>query len=547
MNGVRAEVFKHAITSLFHSFTMNYNTSANRSVGHSTSQEDGGAIIAESVAIIVIAVLICLGNLVIVVTLYKKSYLLTPSNKFVFSLTLSNFLLSILVLPFVIASSIKREWIFGVVWCNFTALLYMLISSASMMTLGVIAIDRYYAVVYPMVYPMKITGNRAVVVIAYVWLHSLIGCLPPLFGWSTFEFDHFKWICLAAWDKELGYTAFWQIWCALLPFLAMVICYGFIFRVARLKARKIHCGTIIVVQEESKKDERKNSNSSTSSSGSRRNTVNNIVYSANQCKALTTILIVIGAFVVTWGPYMVVISTEALHGRGTVSPGVETLVIWLSFTSAICHPVIYGLWNKTVRRELLGMCFGDRYYRDSFIQRQRTSRLFSISNRITDLGLSPHLAAMMAGGQSLGQSSSTGDTGFSFSQDSGTDVMLLEDFNSDGTHYLHHNYSNRRRSSVTIDEIAEPKEEPDRSSVLQIKADVHKTLDNFAASLAKAIETDAKMSLFGESSLPGDLFTIIKTRPGSTNKGNKVSAGQRLRLESIDEGIVHDGAEEDSA
>lgn len=36
-----------------------------------------------------------------------------------------------------------------------------------------------------------------------------------------------------------------------------------------------------------------------------------------------------------------------------------------------------------------------------------------------DLGLSPHLTALMAGEQPLGNSSSTGDTGFSCSQDSG--------------------------------------------------------------------------------------------------------------------------------
>lgn len=103
------------------------------------------AVVVESVLIVAIALLVCLGNLLIVVTLYKKPYLLTPSNKFVFSLTLSNLLLSVLVLPFVAASSVRREWMFGVVWCNFTALLYLLISSASMLTLGAIAIDRYGA------------------------------------------------------------------------------------------------------------------------------------------------------------------------------------------------------------------------------------------------------------------------------------------------------------------------------------------------------------------------------------------------------------------
>lgn len=107
-----------------------------------TTASGEGLAALESVSIVTITLLACLGNLLIVVTLYRRPYLLTPSNKFVFSLTLSNLLLSMLVLPFVAASSVRREWVFGVVWCNFTALLYLLISSASMLTLGAIAIDR---------------------------------------------------------------------------------------------------------------------------------------------------------------------------------------------------------------------------------------------------------------------------------------------------------------------------------------------------------------------------------------------------------------------
>lgn len=122
-------------------FTM--NTSSNETLlGNATDVRGSSAWVLESVVILAIALFVCLGNLLVVLTLYRKPYLLTPSNKFVFSLTLSNLLLSVLVLPFVVASSLNGEWLFGVVWCNFTALLYLLISSASMLTLGAIAIDR---------------------------------------------------------------------------------------------------------------------------------------------------------------------------------------------------------------------------------------------------------------------------------------------------------------------------------------------------------------------------------------------------------------------
>lgn len=132
---------QHVLVAL--TMSINLSLSKENASENLTLLEEGAGRITESIAIIIIAIFICLGNLVIVLTLYKKSYLLTLSNKFVFSLTLSNFLLSVLVLPFVVTSSIRQEWIFGVVWCNFSALLYMLISSASMLTLGLIAIDRY--------------------------------------------------------------------------------------------------------------------------------------------------------------------------------------------------------------------------------------------------------------------------------------------------------------------------------------------------------------------------------------------------------------------
>ncbi|XP_028811293.1 G-protein coupled receptor 161 [Denticeps clupeoides] len=506
------------------------NTSSrNETSGNVTGAGGGGGGVAESIFILVIAVLVCLGNLLVVVTLYKKPYLLTPSNKFVFSLTLSNFLLSVLVLPFVAASTLRREWLFGVVWCNFTALLYLLISAASMLTLGAIAIDRYYAVLYPMVYPNKITGNRAVVAIVYLWLHSLVACLPPLFGWSAFEFDRFKWTCTAAWHRELSYTAFWVVWCSLLPFGAMLVCYGIIFRVARIKARKVHCGTVVVAQDgpsAGQRNGRKSSTTSLTSVSSRRS----LIYAGSQCKALVTILVVLGTFLMTWGPYVAVISAEALWGKGSVSPGLETLVTWLSFLSAVCHPLIYGLWNKTVRKELLGLCFGDRYYRESFVARHRTSRLFSISNRITDLGMSPHLTAMLAGGgQLLGVGSSTGDTGFSFSQGSGTDVMLLDSF-SENSHTPHHGtLFNKRRSSVTFEDQLEhsAKAETPVFPTLQVKAEIHKSLDSFASCLARTIESDAKVQLFGGE-------TRVNAR------GSRYLNGQRIRLESIDEGIVND-------
>lgn len=79
-----------------------------------------------------------------------------------------------------------------------------------------------------------------------------------------------------------------------------------------------------------------------------------------------------------------------------------------------------------------------------------------------------------------------------------------------------------------------------KNSVLHVKADVHKSLDSYASSLARAIEADVKISLFGEGALPGALFPA-RTLPGSgmnTRRGIRPHASQRLQLQSIDEGNI---------
>lgn len=79
-----------------------------------------------------------------------------------------------------------------------------------------------------------------------------------------------------------------------------------------------------------------------------------------------------------------------------------------------------------------------------------------------------------------------------------------------------------------------------KNSVLHVKAEVHKSLDSYAASLARAIEADVKLSLFGEDALPGALFPLrtLAGSSGNTRRGARPHASQRLKLQSIDEGNI---------
>lgn len=154
----------------------------------------------------------------------------------------------------------------------------------------------------------------------------------------------------------------------------------------------------------------------------------------------------------------------------------------------------------------------------------------------------------------------------------GTDVMLLESFSTDGSSHHQHgsNLTGKRRSSVTFEDQVEHSKgacpfRPRRSwspadptlhptlcvcfgfffvsaengnpACVQIHAEVHTSLEAFASCLAKAIENDAKLTLFGEDLTAGVFSSRAAPRP-------RYLDGQRLRLESIDEGIVRDDRDE---
>lgn len=70
-----------------------------------------------------------------------------------------------------------------------------------------------------------------------------------------------------------------------------------------------------------------------------------------------------------------------------------------------------------------------------------------------------------------------------------------------------------------------------------VKAEIHQVIDSFASSMAKAIESDAKLLLFGTESLTDNISSVQPAQRGPD--------GQRVRLESIDEGIVKDEKAED--
>ncbi|XP_070538864.1 G-protein coupled receptor 161-like [Ptychodera flava] len=420
-------------------------------------------ITLKSITVLVILILSVFLNILVPLTLYRKAHLMTSSNRYVFFVTVPNCVFSILVLPFMFISVISRDWIFGIVWCNFTGFLTLATLSGSMLMLAVIALDRYFAIVRPMLYPLAITNTRTVPLIIVVWILAIIFSLPPAFGWSSYAFNAHKATCLPVWNKHISYTVVLLALCYLTPFVVIVVCYSQVLQVARTKARKVNMGNMILESPRrhstggaldnrrisfSEADfpseppnsvtnhQRRHSDSSAIDAVSKsyrtrrrsRSSFSMNLKVNSPTKALKTISLLIGMQLLTLGPLMLCICYETIHGTESVPGWILSTVTWLAFTTVFCYPCMYGLWNKTLRTEAYKMlCQKSRMLDDEellFLHSRRASMTHSISDSINDLTkMQVALLQFRANRSNSLISSATGAT----SSDSGTVLTCIDE------------------------------------------------------------------------------------------------------------------------
>ncbi|XP_055957948.1 G-protein coupled receptor 161-like [Patella vulgata] len=113
-------------------------------------------------------------NILVILVFNKRAGHVTHSNKFLLNLSICNLMSSLFIVPFAFVTLLLRGWIFGYVWCQMTGFFMNLVFTASTLTLVVIALDRYHAIVTPLHYPMLMTSKKCYRMLSLVWVVAII-------------------------------------------------------------------------------------------------------------------------------------------------------------------------------------------------------------------------------------------------------------------------------------------------------------------------------------------------------------------------------------
>lgn len=205
----------------------------------SLDPRSNAAVFLQAASMVIIMLVAVVGNLLILAAIYIDKTLQTITNAFIINLACADLFLSIIGMPFTLASSIKYEWVFGDTWCKVNGMANSLFCIASILTLAAVSIDRYCAILYPFKYATWITSKVAAGMIVYIWFHALLMACLPLTSWSQYTFIRSESICTVQWEYSISFTLFLFSVCFFLPLGVMMITYLRIFRTAREQSRKI--------------------------------------------------------------------------------------------------------------------------------------------------------------------------------------------------------------------------------------------------------------------------------------------------------------------
>ena len=294
--------------------------------------------VLQTAFLILILVLTLFGNTLVCTAVYMFHRLRTLTNYFIVSLAVSDLLLAMISLPFRIDQTIHNSvWCNSLTMCKTWILVDIICSSASMWNLAIISIDGYVAICKPLRYFSIMTTKVGIVLISFVWINSFTWALSALVNWTAAGEAHWG-IMWPIRQQQCSKRdpVFYTVAAAFdffLPLAVMVVMHALVLRVAWGHARA-------VVAQQQATGQQNNSNT---------------LRFVKELKAAKTLAIVIGAFLVCWFPFFVLLLTD-LWSTNIKKLDEDTQLglnyafnYVLPITNSALNPVIYAVFNKAFR------------------------------------------------------------------------------------------------------------------------------------------------------------------------------------------------------
>uniref|UniRef100_A0A8C5TBD9 G-protein coupled receptors family 1 profile domain-containing protein n=1 Tax=Malurus cyaneus samueli TaxID=2593467 RepID=A0A8C5TBD9_9PASS len=281
-------------------------------------------------------------NIVVMVIILKTPF--SGSFIFVCHLCVVNLLSAIFLMlsGIISSSSCFNRVIYSIAECKAVIFLNICFISASILTISIISVERYYYIVHPLRYEVKMTIRLAVAGVIFIWVKSVLITVLALVEWPHGNGATSASRCTVYWSPGAHKKVFvisLSITCFILPTIIILAVYSSIYRVARtasLQQAPVPAQAVVPRQ-------RCDSIASQLTILTARilmlpRMIPDRLLGSN--KAILTLVLIVGQFLCCWLPFF------AFHLHSSM------VVTWIAYSSFAINPFFYGLLNRQIREEL---------------------------------------------------------------------------------------------------------------------------------------------------------------------------------------------------
>ena len=353
-------------------------------------------MISEMTILCFICLAAFIGNVSLFLIVYKNPNLRTITNMFILNLAAADILVSVLSMPVTMVTVVKEHWAFGHTACVVLGYFTILSFIASVMSLGMIAINRYFYIVKWNTYTINFTKTKALLYAAGVWFVSMFLASPPLFGWAEYRFIPGKSYCFVYWPSNVYFMYFMITVCFFGPLSVMAFSYYNILNFTRNLKMKVDVSRDNLTPpplKQQQKPEKTNKEKTAPfiidldgdeierAEVEMRNfdnpSITVEVYSeADRVKTLqiksqlsssvkwklspeeekmtNTFLLVLALFIICWAPFAMTMFFDVYYPR-PLPRAINIVSLLLGYLNSMCNPILYGMRNSAFKQGFVNL------------------------------------------------------------------------------------------------------------------------------------------------------------------------------------------------
>jgi hypothetical protein len=294
--------------------------------------------LAETHILIFIAIFTVLGNTMVLVATWRERILHQPNKYFIACLAVADLLVGMFVAPLKLYNyNIESR---SVHLCRFIVWIDTIALIASIYSLTFISFDRYVKIRKPLQYRSRMTTSKSLKIIFIIWFISTAfatyAATPHSGSWGILLTR--KDICPYDDTKKEEFYTFLAVSALLLPTVVILVMYALIYVVVHKRQKMLRNGEL----------------------SQTRNDQNQRSAFLQDLKVIRMLLIVVGVFIICWGPYFIYTLLVLyypnfidLHGGSLSyrrrSVAIHLVICTLPYLNSLCNPVIYACLDQTYR------------------------------------------------------------------------------------------------------------------------------------------------------------------------------------------------------